>query len=378
MTFTDPQDFDWLDIDTTPNAERIIEETDYDSDFAPEEITTFDDDLIVESKTPESDTSVSDCPNLDTPTPATPVPETLSPDTPLSDTPVASEEEEWEIEKLVARRPTRSGKYIYQASWKGWGPEWDEWKTARELRHAQGLVDEYEARLVIWETELDGEFESDYEETCENSSSKMDIDVETTAPDLSQRFESEEKILDVYHDFNNANNSSMSKKYVTVEILSRETPNPKELLPNLETDARISDAPTIPKNDDVCDSTREISEARQSYLNAAHNLETLYGHLGAILPLETHDEGLFNTLVSPTHQFPLDSPPAMETNAEYMETMPVLETEGLFRNNTPTSEAQYPISDSARSPEPIFDHLNEAATFGRSITAPVPTSEIVT
>lgn len=76
--------------------------------------------------------------------------------------PAASdEEEEWEIERLVTRRPTKSGKFIYQARWKNWGPQWDEWKTANDLQNAQGLVDEYEARLAKWETAAESRSDSE-------------------------------------------------------------------------------------------------------------------------------------------------------------------------------------------------------------------------
>jgi hypothetical protein len=66
----------------------------------------------------------------------------------------SDDEEEWEIERLVARRRTKSGKLIYQARWKGWGPEWDEWKTVSQLRYAQELVREYEAKLAKWENRV--------------------------------------------------------------------------------------------------------------------------------------------------------------------------------------------------------------------------------
>ncbi|KUJ23899.1 uncharacterized protein LY89DRAFT_712865 [Mollisia scopiformis] len=60
---------------------------------------------------------------------------------------------EYEIEEIVAKRPTKSKGPLYRVRWCGWGQEWDEWKTAKELEHAEDLVDEYERRCARWEAE---------------------------------------------------------------------------------------------------------------------------------------------------------------------------------------------------------------------------------
>lgn len=39
---------------------------------------------------------------------------------------------------------------MYRIRWRGWGPEWDEWKSAQDLEHARRLVDEYEDRCKRW------------------------------------------------------------------------------------------------------------------------------------------------------------------------------------------------------------------------------------
>jgi len=76
-------------------------------------------------------------------------------DSPTSN--ISDNEGEWEIERLVARRRTKSGKLIYQARWKDWGPEWDEWKTVSQLRYAQELIQEYDAKAAKWENQAYGD-----------------------------------------------------------------------------------------------------------------------------------------------------------------------------------------------------------------------------
>lgn len=63
-------------------------------------------------------------------------------------------ETEYEIEKIVAKRPTKSGRALYRVRRKGWDPEWDEWKTTKELEHAKDLVVEYERRCDEWNEKM--------------------------------------------------------------------------------------------------------------------------------------------------------------------------------------------------------------------------------
>ncbi|CZR56070.1 uncharacterized protein PAC_05958 [Phialocephala subalpina] len=60
------------------------------------------------------------------------------------DVEAGGEESEYELEKIVASKPNGSGQLLYLVRWKGWGPEFDEWKTTEDLEHAQDLVDIYE------------------------------------------------------------------------------------------------------------------------------------------------------------------------------------------------------------------------------------------
>lgn len=53
----------------------------------------------------------------------------------------------WEVEKLIKKRVTPSGQVKYLLRWKGWGPEYDEWRGVKDLDNAADLVDEYEGQL---------------------------------------------------------------------------------------------------------------------------------------------------------------------------------------------------------------------------------------
>ncbi|KAK4232658.1 hypothetical protein C8A03DRAFT_39772, partial [Achaetomium macrosporum] len=53
--------------------------------------------------------------------------------------------ESYEVEIVLQHKLVRN-KYKYLIKWKGWGHEHNVWKDARELRHAQKLVDQYWAR----------------------------------------------------------------------------------------------------------------------------------------------------------------------------------------------------------------------------------------
>ena len=54
-------------------------------------------------------------------------------------------EDEWEIEKLVAKRKRRN-RIEYLVRWKGWSSEYDEWKTVDQLNNARRLMKEYDAK----------------------------------------------------------------------------------------------------------------------------------------------------------------------------------------------------------------------------------------
>ena len=56
------------------------------------------------------------------------------------------DEEQWEVEKIVGKRPTKSGKPMYKARWKGYSREWDEWMSMKDLENCQELIEEYESR----------------------------------------------------------------------------------------------------------------------------------------------------------------------------------------------------------------------------------------
>ena len=147
---------------------KTIDQTDLESDLEPDE--------SIESDEEETDT----------------------------DPPTSDDEEEWEIERLVARRPTRSGKFIYQARWKGWGPEWDEWKTAKELEHAQGLVDEYEARLAKWEAAAESQSDSECYESSpipegNNNVKATPAPAESSAPEAKEEPQAVDTVASAAH-----------------------------------------------------------------------------------------------------------------------------------------------------------------------------------
>jgi RNase H-like domain found in reverse transcriptase/Reverse transcriptase (RNA-dependent DNA polymerase)/Chromo (CHRromatin Organisation MOdifier) domain/Integrase zinc binding domain len=54
------------------------------------------------------------------------------------------------VEYVVKDRPHKKSKRKdakeYLVKWKGWGHEWNQWKTERQLRHCKELIDEYWAR----------------------------------------------------------------------------------------------------------------------------------------------------------------------------------------------------------------------------------------
>ncbi|KAK0106298.1 hypothetical protein ONS96_003937 [Cadophora gregata f. sp. sojae] len=56
------------------------------------------------------------------------------------------DEEQWEVESIVGKRPTKSGKPLYRARWKGYSPEWDEWMTTKDLENCKELIEEYESK----------------------------------------------------------------------------------------------------------------------------------------------------------------------------------------------------------------------------------------
>ncbi|KAE8449457.1 hypothetical protein EG329_008065 [Mollisiaceae sp. DMI_Dod_QoI] len=68
-------------------------------------------------------------------------------------------DEEYEIEAIVGKRPTRSGQSIYLVQWKGWGPEWDEWKMSKDLKHAKDLVDVYERQCTKWDEDANMQYD---------------------------------------------------------------------------------------------------------------------------------------------------------------------------------------------------------------------------
>ena len=51
----------------------------------------------------------------------------------------------YEIERLVDKHVTPTGRVKYLLRWKGWGPEYDEWRSLKQLQNAKELVAEYEA-----------------------------------------------------------------------------------------------------------------------------------------------------------------------------------------------------------------------------------------
>ena len=53
----------------------------------------------------------------------------------------------WEIERLINKRQTKRRGDEYLVRWKGWGPQYDEWRNLPELGDAQDLVQDYEDAL---------------------------------------------------------------------------------------------------------------------------------------------------------------------------------------------------------------------------------------
>ncbi|KAF8856000.1 hypothetical protein BDZ45DRAFT_745860 [Acephala macrosclerotiorum] len=76
------------------------------------------------------------------------------------------EESEYELEKIVASKPNDAGQLLYLVRWKGWGPEYDEWKTTEDLEHARDLIDIYDKQCTGLGTNAEDSDvdDSDYEE----------------------------------------------------------------------------------------------------------------------------------------------------------------------------------------------------------------------
>ena len=51
----------------------------------------------------------------------------------------------YEIERLINKHVTPTGRVKYLLQWKGYGPEYDEWRSMKQLQNAKELVTEYEA-----------------------------------------------------------------------------------------------------------------------------------------------------------------------------------------------------------------------------------------
>jgi len=58
---------------------------------------------------------------------------------------INDDDDEWEIEKLVAKRKRRN-RIEYLVRWKGWSSEYDEWKTVDQLNNGRRLMKEYDAK----------------------------------------------------------------------------------------------------------------------------------------------------------------------------------------------------------------------------------------
>ncbi len=58
----------------------------------------------------------------------------------------ARDGQHWELERIVDHRTGRNGITKYLVRWKGYGPQEDSWKDARQLKHARRLLAEYEER----------------------------------------------------------------------------------------------------------------------------------------------------------------------------------------------------------------------------------------
>ena len=62
---------------------------------------------------------------------------------------VVDGQDEWEIERIIRKRRIRRGRgwsTQYLIQWLGYGPEYNEWKTARDMGNAQELIADFEAR----------------------------------------------------------------------------------------------------------------------------------------------------------------------------------------------------------------------------------------
>lgn len=57
---------------------------------------------------------------------------------------IVDDEEEYEVEAVVGKRPRKSGSPLYRVRWQGYTADWDEWVSCDQLHHCQDLIDEYE------------------------------------------------------------------------------------------------------------------------------------------------------------------------------------------------------------------------------------------
>jgi hypothetical protein len=54
----------------------------------------------------------------------------------------------YEVERVIDKKASPTGVIRYLVRWKGYGPEFDEWKTASAMAKAKDLVEEYERRMA--------------------------------------------------------------------------------------------------------------------------------------------------------------------------------------------------------------------------------------
>lgn len=94
------------------------------------------------------------------------------------DTDEEGEEAEYELEKIVASKSNDSGQQLYLVRWKGWGPEYDEWKTSEDLEHAQELIDIYDKKRIGLGTSAENADcdDSDYEERENRVTREVSVD----------------------------------------------------------------------------------------------------------------------------------------------------------------------------------------------------------